>query len=197
MSKFRQVFESRGRCKMKRNIRLNKTYMIRILVILVLISALMIMKKIHGSFLVHSNGTKVLDMRFGYAATDVFKLFTSLGVDGRLIYSRYLCDDFVFIISFAIVQNYILKFAMGKAMLNSRWRFLLAIAYFRAFFDTTENIIIFILLNSFPTMSLSLVTVVSNVTKLKFIILGIWLFAIAVSLAARIKISQKSKVEVV
>jgi len=181
---------------MKKNIRLSKTYIFRLLVILIFISALMIMRKIEPGFLAHSNGAKMLDMRFGYDATNVFELFTTLGVVGRSIYVRYLCDDFIFIASFAIVQNYILEFIMGKAMLNSKWRVLLAIAYLRAFFDVVENIIILILLNSFPTMLSSLVTLVSSVTRLKFILLGMWLFAIPTSFIVRVMMRKKEKVEV-
>ena len=196
MSKFRQVMESGVRFKMKRKIIITKTYVIRVLVILILISSLIIMSKIELGFLAYSNGAKTLDMRFGYNASDVFKLFTSLGAEGRLIYVRYLCDDFIFTVSYALVQNYILKFVMGKTMLNSRWRVLLSIAYFRAFFDAMENIFILILLNSFPSMLLSLVTVASSVTRLKFILLGMWLFAIPVSLVARL-IIKKVKTEVI
>lgn len=196
MSKFRQVMESGVRFKMKRKIIITKTYVIRVLVILILISSLIIMSKIELGFLAYSNGAKTLDMRFGYNASDVFKLFTSLGAEGRLIYVRYLCDDFIFTVSYALVQNYILKFVMGKTMLNSRWRVLLSIAYFRAFFDAMENIFIIILLNSFPSMLLSLVTVASSVTRLKFILLGMWLFAIPVSLVARL-IIKKVKTEVI
>lgn len=182
---------------MKINIRLTKNFIIRLLVILILISALMIMRKIELGFLAHSNGAKMLDMRFGYNATDVFQLFTSLGVEGRLIYVKYLCYDFIFTVSFAIVQNYILKFTMGKAMLNSKWRVLLYIAYFRAFFDVTENIIILILLNSFPSILLFLITVGSNVTRLKFIVYGMWIFAIPASLVVRLIMRKKAKVEVI
>lgn len=180
---------------MKGNIKLTKTFIIRVLVILILISALAIMSKIELGFLAHSNGAKTLDMRFGYNAADVFKLFTSLGTDGRLIYVKYLCDDFIFTVSYALVQNYILKFVMGKVMLNSKWSVLLAIAYLRAFFDVTENIIILVLLNSFPSMLLSVITVASSVTRLKFILLGMWLVAIPASLVVRLIMRKKVKAE--
>jgi len=176
---------------MKKSIRFSKTSIIRILVILILISALMIMEKIKLGFLVYSNGAKTLDMRFGYTATDVFKLFTTLGVGGRSIYVKYLCDDFIFIASFAIVQNYILKVAIGKEMLNSKWSALLSIAYLRAFFDVTENIIILSLLNNFPVVLSSLVTVASSITRLKFIAYGMWILAIPTSLAARLFMRKK------
>lgn len=181
---------------MKKNIRLSKTCIFGLLVILIFISALMIMRKIELGFLAHSNGAKVLDMRFGYDVADVVQLFTTLNVVGRSIYVRYLCTDFIFIASFAIVQNYILRFAIGKAMLNSKWRVLLTIAYFRAFFDVTENIIMLILLNSFPTILSSLVTVASCVTRIKFILLGTWLFAIPTSFVVRVMMRKKEKVEV-
>jgi hypothetical protein len=193
VSEFYQVIRSEERGKMKKNIRLSKTLIIRLLVILILILALMIMKKIESGFLVYSNGAKTLDMRFGYNATDVLNLFTTLSVEGRSIYVEYLCDDFIFIASFAIVQNYILKFVIGKEMLNSTWRTLLSIAYLRAFFDVTENIIILILLNRFPSMLTFLITIASNVTKFKFILLGIWSLAIPITLLARLIMKKRKK----
>lgn len=170
---------------MERSIIIGKTLIIRVIVILIFISALIIMKKIQPCFLAHSNGAKTLDN-----AIDVSKMFTTLGVEVRSIYVGYLCDDFIFIASFAIVQNYILKFIMGKDMLNSKWRKLLSIAYFRAFFDVMENIIILILLNRFSSMSPSLITVANSVTRFKFILLGMWLFAIPISLIARLMIRK-------
>lgn len=181
---------------MKKNIRFSKTYIFELLAILTFISTLMIMGKIEPDFLAYSNGAKTLDMRFGYDAADVFRLFTTLDVEGRSLYTTYLWDDFIFIASFALVQNYILKFAMGKVLVNSKWRILLAIAYFRAFFDVTENIIILILLHSFPTILSSLVTVASCATRIKFILLGMWLFAIPISFALRVMMGRKEKVEV-
>lgn len=181
---------------MKREVKLSKICFTRLLIILILITALVTMEIIERGFLAHSNGAKLLDMRFGYDMADVFQLFKTLGVEGRSIYIRYLCDDFIFIASFAIVQNYILKFTMSKAMLNSKWRILLAIAYLRAFFDATENIILLILLNKFPLIFSLLVTIVSSVTKLKFILLVIWILAIPTSLVARLMM-KNTKVEVV
>lgn len=197
MNKLSQAIESEGECKVERNIRLNKIYIIRLLVILVLISALVIMRKIETGFLIYSNGANVLDMRFGYSASDVFQLFTTLGAGGRSIYVRYLFDDFIFTVVFAIVQNYILKFTMGKAVLNSKWHVLLYIAYLRAFFDVIENIIILVLLNSFPSMLLSLITAASSVTRLKFIVYGIWILAVPISLVVRLIMRKKAKVGVI
>lgn len=178
---------------MKKNIRLSKTLIIRLFVMLILIFALMIMKKIESDFLVYSNGAKTLDMRFGYNVSDVLNLFTMLRIEGRSIYVEYLCYDFIFIASFAIVQNYILKFAMGKEMLKSNWRILLFIAYFRGFFDVIENIIILILLNRFPSMLSFLITIASNVTRFKFILLGIWLLVIPIILVARLIMKKKQR----
>lgn len=181
---------------MKLNIRISKIYIIRVLVIVILISSLLIMAKIEPGFLIHSNGAKMLDMWFGYKADDVLKLFENLGTEGRLIYVKYLYDDFVFTVSYALVQNYILKFVMGKVMLNSKWRILLVIAWVRASFDVAENIIILILLNSFPAISWFLASVVGDVTRLKFIAYGMWVFAIPVSISVRLIIREKVKAEV-
>lgn len=178
---------------MKNCIKLSKILIIRVLVVLILVSILIVMEKIEKIFLGYSNGTKILDMRFGYNYQDVFQLFRELGKEGRSIYSKYLSYDFIFTISFAIVQNYILKFVMGKNLLNSKWRALLYISYLRAFFDIIENIIILSLLNDFPIISLLIVTVASSTTRLKFIVYGIWMLAILICIIVRISKEIKKR----
>ena len=175
---------------MKENRKFNKIFIRRILVILVFILTLLVIWRNDSVFRTYSEGANKLDMRFRYNAIDVYQLFKILGIVGRFLYIRYLCIDFVFIASFALVQNYILKWVMGKVMLNSRWRCLLYLSYFRALFDVTENILILILLTSFPTELTWLVMVSSFATSLKFILLYLWLIAIPVSFFIRKKIGN-------
>ena len=171
--------------------KLNKAMIKRIFVILVFISTLLIMSRYDLNFKVY--GVEKLDMRFGYSYRDVYNLFSVLGVAGRDIYARYFCIDFVFIASFALVQNYILKWAMGNLVLQSKWRALLCISYFRGLFDILENIIILVLLADFSKNTLWLVAVSSFFTQLKFVVLGIWLLAIPVIIVIRILIKKKRR----
>lgn len=175
---------------MKENSKSNKVYIIRILVILILIFTLLIMRKNEPIFLAYSKGVKMLDMQFGYNILDVKQLFETLGIGGRSFYIKSLGIDFIFIASFALVQNYILKWIMGKVMLNSGWKMLLSISYLRALFDVMENVIILFLLFKFPLMLTSLITVASYITMVKFIFLGLWFLAIPVSLSVRIQMRK-------
>jgi hypothetical protein len=175
---------------MKEKIILNKTNIRRILALLVFISSLIILKKIAPDFAAYSHGAETLDMRFGYSVNDVLELFTNLGADGRFVYARYFCVDFVFIASFAIVQNDLLKLIMGKTMLSGKWRALLAIAYIRALFDAVENIIILCLIFNFPAIPPLAVTAASAITRLKFVALGLWMLAIPAVLIARAVVSK-------
>lgn len=172
-------------------VKLNKDMIKRIFVILVFISTLLIMSKYDSNFKIY--GVQKLDMGFGYSYKDVYNLFNVLGVDGREIYARYFCIDFVFIASFAFVQNYILKWAMGNLVLKSKWRVLLCISYFRGLFDILENIIILVLLANFSKNTLWLVAVSSFFTQLKFVVLGIWLLVIPAIIVIRILIKRKRR----
>lgn len=163
---------------MKDNSRLNKIPIHRVLVIMVFILTLLIMRGNESVFSVYSKGADMLDMRFGYDSSETYRLFRVLGLEGRFMYIRLLCIDFVFIASFTLVQNYLLRWIMGKAMLNSRWHFFLSLSYLRSLFDVIENTLILILIISFPSEISKLVVVCSFATTLKFILLGLWLIAI-------------------
>jgi len=187
--------EQGGINKVKENSRFNKIFIRRILVILVFILTLLVMRGNETMLFTYSEGVSKLDMRFRYNANDVYQLFEILGIAGRSLYIKFLCIDFIFITSFAVVQNYLLKWAMGKAMLNSRWRFLLHLSYFRALFDVMENISILILLTKFPTELPWLVIVSSFATSLKLILLYSWFIAIPVSFFVRKKIKNLKRSE--
>lgn len=175
---------------MRENRRFNKIIICRILVILVFILTLLIMRGNESEFLIYSEGADMLDMRFGYEAKDVYEMFQRLEMEGRFLYIRLLLIDFLFIVSFALIQNYLLKRIMGRCMLNTKWRFMLSLSYLRGLFDIIENILILVLLISFPSRFPRLVTVCSFVTSLKFVMLALWLIAIPTSFYVRKQIGK-------
>ncbi|WP_261827108.1 hypothetical protein [Inconstantimicrobium mannanitabidum] len=177
---------------MKCNRRFNKICAFRILIVLTFISTLLIMKKIEPTFLVYSKGKKMLDMQFGYNSIDVYQLFKTLKRKGRLIYIKSLYVDCIFTISYIFVQNYILKFAMGKTILGTRWRILLSTAYLRGLFDIMENIFILTLLYKYKIKLPILVTMASCITIFKFIFLGIWVISIPLVLIVRLMMKKNA-----
>lgn len=169
----------------------SKRSMINALAILTFLLTLFMMRRYEfGS---HNNGLEKLDMRFGYSAGDVNQLLTDLGREGRAIYIKILIVDFIFIGSFLIIQNNLLKYVMGKAMLNSRWHYFLSISYMRAFFDFVENVLIILLINNFPNGYPQPAGLLGYITELKFICLGLWLAAIPVLLFVRRIIMNKAE----
>lgn len=144
------------------------------------------MHLIDPGFAAASLGAKTLDMRFGYGPTEAYTLFSTLGADGRGIYVNLLFVDFVFIASFALVQDFLLRCAMGKAVRQTPLRLLLAFAFLRCACDVLENISILFMISRFPAQLPWLATLSGFLTQLKFIFLYLWLGAIPVALIARI-----------
>lgn len=180
---------------MEKNISANKIRIFRATVILVFVVCLLLMRGYEPHFLALSNGAATLDMRFHYSSVEAYKLFDTLGIQGRLLYIRILLIDFIFIASFALVQNYILKFVMGKALLKTRWRRMLAISYLRGLSDVIENISLLILINKFSLEIPGLVAFSSFFTTLKFIFLGLWLISIPILFIVRIKKRKEQSYE--
>lgn len=171
---------------MEKNISTNKIRIFRTIVILAFAVCLLLMRAYEPHFLALSDGVATLDMRFHYNSVEAYKLFDTLGIQGRLLYITILLIDFIFIASFALVQNFILKFVMGKVLLETRWRRMLAISYLRGISDAIENISLLILINKFPLKIPELVAFSSFFTTLKFIFLVLWLILIPVLFVVRI-----------
>lgn len=166
--------------------RVNKTKIIRVAVTIIFFACLLVMRGYDPNFQALSNGAGTLDMRFHYSSIEAYKLFDTLSAHGRLLYIRILLIDFVFITSFALVQNLILKSIMGKALLKTGWRCALAISYLRGLSDVIENISLLIMINRFPSELPRLVAFSSFFTTLKFIFLGLWLVSIPILIVVRI-----------
>jgi hypothetical protein len=165
--------------------KVNKTKIRRVAVTIIFLACLLVMRGYDPNFQALSNGAETLDMRFHYSSIEAYKLFDTIGAHGRLLYIRILLIDFVFITSFALVQNFILKPIIGNALLKTRWRCVLAISYLRGLSDVIENISLLIMINRFPSELPRLVTFSSFFTTLKFIFLGLWLVSIPILIVVR------------
>lgn len=164
---------------------LKKLHIGRMFIILLFFVSLMAMKVYENIFQTYSNGAGTLDMKLSYNGSDIYQLFQSLGAGGRKVYIQIWCVDIVFIFCFALIQNYLLKWIMGKEMLNGKWRFVLSVPYLRALFDMAEDIMLFILLINFPSEFIRLGTISGVITSIKFIWLGIWCFSIPILVLSR------------
>ncbi|HSI90916.1 MAG TPA: hypothetical protein VK927_07340 [Adhaeribacter sp.] len=125
----------------------------------------------------YSGGLRILDMMpAGYDFPYVKSLFTALGKEGRAAYlTLQLPLDMLypglFGVSYALLMGYFLK-KTGKL---ETWYFkLVYLPLIAAFFDYLENIGIFFLLNSYPALPPSLVSLTSIVSVLKSVLSAIF-----------------------
>lgn len=173
---------------------INRKNVYRVIIILVFVACLILMRYYDPQFQSLSNGAGTLDMRLHYSSVEAYTLFNTLGASGRLLYIRILLIDFVFIGSFALVQNFILKSVMGEALLKTKWRWTLAISYLRGLLDIFENASLLILICKFPSVLPTLAACSGFFTTLKFIFLGLWLVAIPVVFVVRM-MNRRIKVQ--
>ena len=160
--------------------KIRKAKWLKIIAVIVFVLTLYIMRVYEKDFNVYSNGADALDMRFGYGVTECYQLLTGLGEAGRAIYIKILLDDFVFITSFLFLQDFIMKRVVGESGRKSRLRYLLSLSYLRAIFDYLENIITIALIIYLPNELDIPVRLLSFITQLKFVALGLWLAALLV-----------------
>lgn len=157
-----------------------------ILAAIIFLITLYLMKIYEHDFMIYSKGAETLDMRFGYSTTSCYQLLVGLGEEGRAVYQKILVDDLIFITSFFILQDYLMKCAIGKSLRKSRMRYFLPLSYLRAFFDYFENIIIMALMIYLPKEFYIPARLLSIITQLKFVTLWLWLAALLFVLVIRL-----------
>lgn len=138
------------------------------------------------------SGTKTLDMSFGYTSGELYHSLQLFGNRGRWQLIQYFCLDFIFIFFFAIIQIYILRFVMGEGLWRTKLRYLYIISLLRGIFDFIENVLFIVVITRFPIKYIGLVTIMSFITQMKFLLLGTWFIAVAVAGVARIAVKNKN-----
>ena len=114
-----------------------------------------------------SGGRGMLDMNFFYSPTYSFVMMNRLGTAGINFYVRLLCIDFLFIVSFLYIQVKLLYWFVSLLSLRPGWNRLVAFAWVRAFFDIGENILLILMLRSFP-QTISIANISGIITSLKW-----------------------------
>ena len=120
---------------------------------------------------------RLLDMQFHYDAETVHNTFEKIGHSGREAYQNFLLLDFVFIFCFLITMLVITVkvFSYPRARTFFVW-----ICVLRALFDILENILLLVMLNSYPLFNNHLATMCSCITTLKFVVLYAWILGIII-----------------
>ena len=122
----------------------------------------------------------MLDMRPGYGSGEIQVFLSSLGEEGRSLYSRLLQVDLLFTLSFISVQNKLFRRLMGDHPVRGAGYIPLVLSCLRGGFDTVENALLLLLIRQFPNMDYPLAVLCGPATLLKFICLSLWLICLPV-----------------
>jgi len=137
---------------------------------------------------------RTLDMSFGYTSEKVYSMFRQLGSVGIQILTQYFLVDFIFIACFVSVQLSIQHWILGAKLIKTKLKLLNVIPYARGIFDFAENAFFLYLIHKMPEVIKEIVPVMSFITQMKFILIGIWLALLAiVSIARTVAVNRKSK----
>jgi hypothetical protein len=111
-----------------------------------------------------ANGEPKLDLRFGYDLPTVERLFNAYGEQGRDMYVWDLLVD----TPFPILGGLAALLFVLTAFHDPRWQKILAIAPITFILtDLLENVLLFLLIQSHPSLSAGLVAFSSFVTQVK------------------------------
>lgn len=127
---------------------------------------------------------KLLDTRFWYTSSDVFHLFSQLGVDGRAAYRFFTVSiDLLYPLVYGFCFYYSLEFLLKKAFQNrTKFQILRFIPFGIVLFDYIENLSILRLLYTFPQTNEipALIGAIATSSKWIFTILTILILIFAI-----------------
>lgn len=135
-------------------------------------------------------GLPLFDMSpFGYSFDHANQLLSQLGAEGRNLYlSLQLPADFIYPGLFAISYALIFVWLLKKLVQPSSKLFYAAfIPVLAGLFDYLENIFIIKMINSFPNLDSSMVTIASTFTLLKSQLTTVYFIAVLVILIALLR----------
>lgn len=119
------------------------------------------------------------DMKFHYSVEHITQALEKIGTDGRNLYQKYLVLDCVFVLCFGTLMLTITGYFFKGLPCN----ILYVVCILRGLFDILENFLLITVLKNFASVNIHLVRLCSYFTTFKFIMLYIWVAAIAVHFA--------------
>jgi hypothetical protein len=117
-----------------------------------------------------SGGKGMLDMQFGYSASEVYSMLDIIGNNGQQLYIKLLCLDFLFMIFYTLFQFLIVGVLIKKTGLNDYFKIVNILPFLRSVLDIIENLFLLKILLSFPSRMFALVNISSIITISKLII---------------------------
>ena len=122
---------------------------------------------------------KPVDMNFSYKNSLLYETFEKIGKDGRKVYFGYFITDFFLAGFMLIVMITITDLLMHDPDVHYP---VYLTAGLKALFDVLENCLCLYLLHIYPKKNNIAAFLASCATMLKFIMLYLWLLAVAAAL---------------
>lgn len=132
----------------------------------------------------YSPGFRLLDMRFRYNGDSIYQAFNELGIEGMTAYKSFLCLDFCFITCFLVVMLFI-SYKLVPTR-NYMTYTLMGLAVIRALLDVLENILLLILIHTYPVQHQVLGEICSWATTFKFVALFAWLICVGIVIISKL-----------
>ena len=148
-----------------------RKYVIPLVILLVLILSVMQVGPYSLAKLTEaSDGVGMLDMKFGYGDTLVYRIMENLGDAGRQLYIRILYIDFLFVIVFMLLQAILISVLLSDAKVGEIGHMLVLLPFVRSVFDILENSLLLAILTRYPLHNAGLIFPASLMTMLKWIV---------------------------
>ncbi len=133
----------------------------------------------------YNGGYGTFDMK-SYDADIVYKVLDVMKPEGFKVYNLYFIGDFLFIIGMGILQIRISAFVFINFHKNILVKFGIWLAIAKGIFDTVENTMILVVLNSYPSQMPMIVDIAKTATFLKLKVIILWYIIISVGIMIRI-----------
>lgn len=138
----------------------------------------------------YNNGYGTFDMK-SYDEDVVFSTLNKMQDKGFDISNKYYLGDFIFIVFLFGIQIIITKNIFSWLSIGKIKNIILSLPVLRGIFDVIENILLLIIINSYPERYSRLVMVSSIFTNLKLLFIKIWCLVILSGLIIKLYKSKR------
>lgn len=139
-----------------------------------------------------SGGTGIPDELYYYNFHQLYHLFDSYGNWGRSMYLRLQTIDMIYPIIYSLLLGSLLSLFYKR----TRFDWLILLPFFAMIFDYGENILLYINITQFPNMNLTLVHLAGLSTMLKWTLVMLSVFSLAIGIIAKIILLQRKRIRI-
>lgn len=138
------------------------------------------------------SGEEILDLRFNYSFEEVIQFFEKIGETGLKLYMYNQIIDMFFLFFYAMGYSLLIMYLITKVVHGDHWlKYLALLPFALAGTDIVENIGFFIMMGTYPNLSIEWIQFVNSVSMLKHMLtiacLGVLVFIIGLVVKKRIR----------